>query len=176
MTDLDFINAYNEVILENFNAVLKQNFMFQTRIRFLEEQVAKVTEMEESLSEMQSIKSKANDLQNEVNNLKNEVSSRDNIIQNSNKADVDAHRLQTALNTQAQDIQRLNGIIRKLETEAGETNQYVSQLEEMLPNSKRKKLGLEVVQVPAPVKKEEVKEETPISDAIVKDTANGGTF
>jgi hypothetical protein len=40
MSDANFINAYNEVILENLNAIMKQNFMFQTQIKFLEEQKA----------------------------------------------------------------------------------------------------------------------------------------
>ena len=40
MSDANFINAYNEVVLENFTAVLKQNFMFQTQIKFLEERVS----------------------------------------------------------------------------------------------------------------------------------------
>ena len=47
MTDVDFINAYNEVILENFNAVLKQNFMFQTQIKFLQEQVNELDSLKE---------------------------------------------------------------------------------------------------------------------------------
>ena len=29
MSDANFINTYNEVILENLNAIMKQNFMFQ---------------------------------------------------------------------------------------------------------------------------------------------------
>ena len=50
MSDANFINVYNEVILENLNAIMKQNFMFQTQMKFLEEKVSKIPEMEEKLA------------------------------------------------------------------------------------------------------------------------------
>jgi prefoldin subunit 5 len=57
MSDANFINAYNEVILENLNAIMKQNFMFQTQIKFLEQRVNELPEMEKKLADFEKDKS-----------------------------------------------------------------------------------------------------------------------
>ena len=57
MSDANFINAYNEVILENLNAIMKQNFMFQTQIKFLEQRVNEIPEMEKKLANFEKDKS-----------------------------------------------------------------------------------------------------------------------
>jgi chromosome segregation ATPase len=196
MTDVNFINAYNEVILENFNAVLKQNFMFQTQIKFFEDQAKEVQSLKEKLNGFDEVTKERDNLSHQVSQLKNDVSDRDRTIQNASNSDADKHRLQTALNTQAKDIDILNDRIRKLEEDSNkqieqfqeDTNskqQYIKQLEEMLPNSKRKKLGLpaiieeETVEDTKVVAIKEVKtpEKTPVkNDVMLKEVANGGTF
>ena len=47
MQDVKFLQKYNDVILENFSAVLKQNLLFQTQISFLEEDTKKISDYEE---------------------------------------------------------------------------------------------------------------------------------
>jgi glucosamine 6-phosphate synthetase-like amidotransferase/phosphosugar isomerase protein len=44
----------------------------------------------------------------EVTDLKNQLEHKDTIIRNNSNSDADKHRIQTALNTQAQEIQILN--------------------------------------------------------------------
>jgi len=206
MSDSNFINAYNEVILENLNAIMKQNFMFQTQMRFLEERVNKIPEMEQKLADFEKIKSseleqlqnsagdfekKLADKQNEYNrlvdeknslagevlSLKNEVEDKNRIIQNNVTSDNDKHRLQIAVNQQSGEIEKLKNRIESMEKEIDSHKKYNLQLEEMLPNSKKKKLGIEIPEEDIP--KIEVKKEqtAPIINATpLTFESAGGTF
>ena len=185
MTDVNFINAYNEVILDNFNAVLKQNFMFQTQIKFLQDQANELESLREKVNSFDEVVKERDNLSHRVSQLTNDVSDRDRTIQNASNSDADKHRLQTALNSQAKDIDLLNEQIRKLEDLSKAKQEYVKQLEEMLPNSKRKKLGLPPIEVEETVEDtkvvaiKEVKtpEKTPVkNDVVLKEVANGGSF
>jgi hypothetical protein len=142
-TDVHFLSAYNEVIFENFNSVLKQNLLFQTQIKFLEERVKVVPDLQGKLTDYDEIFKKNDILQHEVNvltreiiDLKSELNSKDGVIKNLNKEDADKHRLQAALNTQAKDL-------GALKLESSKQKEYISQLEDMIP--KKKKLIKELV-------------------------------
>jgi len=205
MSDANFINAYNEVILENLNAIMKQNFMFQTQIKFLEQRVNDIPEMEKKLADFEKNKSveleqlqnsagdfekKLADKQNEYNrlmdqknnlagevlSLKNEVEDKNRIIQNNVTSDNDKHRLQTAVNQQSGEIDRLKNRIELMEKEIDSQKKYNSQLEEMLPNSKKKKLGIEVIEESLP-KVEDRKEQTVFNNVTpLTFESAGGTF
>ena len=160
--DAKFLNTYNEVILDNFNAVLKQNFLFQTQIKVLEE-------------------------------LKTELDNKNLAIQNLNNTDSERHRLQTAVNNQMKEIEGLksqvgslqNGKdsevqsvknqkdseIRLLKDKEKEQLNYIAQLEEMLPNSKKKKLGIEL-----PTTEKELTIPAKDEMNVLKFASNGGTF
>jgi deoxyadenosine/deoxycytidine kinase len=69
MSDANFINAYNEVVLENFTAVLKQNFMFQTQIRFFEERVNTIPALEEKGNLYDSVVREKLELQNKMSKM-----------------------------------------------------------------------------------------------------------
>jgi chromosome segregation ATPase len=188
MSDANFINAYNEVILDNITAIMKQNFMFQTQMKFLEERVSKIPEMEQKLASVESDKSikqeeysrlmnEKNNLANEVGSLKNELEDKNRIIQNNVTSDNDKHRLQTAVNQQAGEIEKLKKRIESMEEEIDSSKKYTTQLEEMLPNSKKKKLGIEIPEEETP--KVEVKKEqtAPIINATpLTFESAGGTF
>ena len=205
MSDANFINTYNEVILENLNAIMKQNFMFQTQIKFLEQRVNDIPEMEKKLADFEKNKSveleqlqnsagdfekKLADKQNEYNrlmdqknnlagevlSLKNEVEDKNRIIQNSVTSDNDKHRLQTAVNQQSGEMEKLKNRIESMEKEIDSHKKYNSQLEEMLPNSKKKKLGIEIPEEDTP--KVEVKKEQTVFNNVTPLTfeSAGGTF
>jgi len=188
MSDVNFINAYNEVILDNLTAIMKQNFMFQTQMKFLEERVSKIPEMEQKLASVESDKNNKqeeynrllndkNNLANEVSALKHEIDNKNSIIQNNVTTDNDKHRLQTAVNEQAGEIEKLKNRIESMEKEIDSNKTYTTQLEEMLPNSKKKKLGIEIPEEETP-KVEVKKEETaPINNATpLTFESAGGTF
>ena len=179
MSDANFINVYNEVVLENFTAVLKQNFMFQTQIKFLEEKVKEIPALQEKGNSYDSVVREKNELQNKIVSLTSEVENKDNIIKNTSNSDADKHRLQTALNEQARELAKLNDKVANVENDIADKNHYIKQLEDMLPNSKRKKLGLEVIET-AKEEVEEVKSSEKISvkenNVILKVESAGGTF
>ena len=179
MSDANFINVYNEVVLENFTAVLKQNFMFQTQIKFLEEKVKEIPALQEKGNLYESVVRENANLQNKIVSLTSEVENKDNIIKNTSNSDADKHRLQTALNEQAKELERLSNKVANIENDIADKNHYIKQLEDMLPNSKRKKLGLEIIES-AKEEVEEVKSTEKISvkenDVILKVESAGGTF
>lgn len=191
--DAKFLNTYNEVILDNFNAVLKQNFLFQTQIKVLEEQVKEKSELETKLASLSSENNDISELRGEIDGLKDELNNKNLAIQNLNNTDSERHRLQTAVNNQMKEIEGLksqvgslqNGkdsevqsvkiqkdsVIKLLKDKEKEQLDYIAQLEEMLPNSKKKKLGIEL-----PTTEKELT--IPVKDEmnVLKFTSNGGTF
>ena len=179
MSDANFINVYNEVVLENFTAVLKQNFMFQTQIKFLEEKVKEIPALQEKGNLYESVVRENTNLQNKIVSLTSEVENKDNIIKNTSNSDADKHRLQTALNEQAKELAKLNDKVANIQNDIADKNHYIKQLEDMLPNSKRKKLGLEVIET-AKEEVEEVKSTEKVSakenNVVLKVESAGGTF
>jgi chromosome segregation ATPase len=179
MSDANFINVYNEVVLENFTAVLKQNFMFQTQIKFLDEKVKEIPALQEKGNSYDSVVREKNELQNKIISLTSEVENKDTIIKNSSNSDADKHRLQTALNEQARELAKLNDKVANIENDIADKNNYIKQLEDMLPNSKRKKLGLEIIES-AKEEVEEVKSTEKVSvkenNVVLKVESAGGTF
>ena len=179
MSDANFINAYNEVILDNLTAIMKQNFMFQTQMKFLEERVSTIPALEEKGKLYDFVVNEKSELQNKISSLTSENENKDNIIKNSNNSDADKHRLQTALNEQAKELERLSNKVTNVEKDIADKNYYIKQLEDMLPNSKRKKLGLEIIES---IKEEveEVKSTEKISvkenNVVLKVESAGGTF
>lgn len=191
--DAKFLNTYNEVILDNFNAVLKQNFLFQTQIKVLEEQVKEKSELETKLASLSSENNNIVELRAEIDGLKAELDNKNLAIQNLNNTDSERHRLQTAVNNQMKEIEGLKSQVGSLQNgkdsevqsvkiqkdseisllkdKEKEQLNYIAQLEEMLPNSKKKKLGIEL-----PTTEKEltipVKEEM----NVLKFASNGGTF
>ena len=173
--DGKFLDVYNEVVLENFYAVLKQNFMFQTQLKFAEENTKKVGELEKKLATLASENADANILREEIKTLKETISQKDAIIQSSSNTDNERHRLQTAVNNQMKEIEGLKKTIDDLQKQQKDQQEYVTQLEEMLPNSKKKKLGIEIPEEPKPIK-EDLTTLNKEDDNILKFASTGGTF
>ena len=195
--DGKFLSTYNEVILDNFDAVLKQNFIFQTQIKILEEQIKEKSELETKLASLSSENNNIIELRAEIDGLKAELDNKNLAIQNLNNTDSERHRLQTAVNNQMKEIEGLksqvgslqNGNnsevqlvksqkdseIKLLKDKEKEQLNYIAQLEEMLPNSKKKKLGIEIPEEQKPTIEES---KTPAKEEIniLKFASNGGTF
>lgn len=176
--DTKFLSYFNEVAQDNFVAIAKQNLIFQAQIKYLEEDVKRIPELMETISGLEETKKEVAGMIQEINDLKNQLDNKDNIIKVTSNSDADKHRLQSALNTQAQDLDRLKKRVLDFEKEIESQKEYIVQLEEMLPNSKKKKLG---IAIEAPIVTEEVKEEkledTPkIDDVKLKIQSSGGTF
>jgi len=188
MDDKQFITAYNEVILDNMNAVLKQNFIFQTQLKFVEDKDKEIGELKEQLAKFQDLEKNNNqtksetektlsDLRSEVNNLKHQLNNKEDELKKSSNTDADRHRLQSAVNSQMREIETLKNQVSKLELEknkfADESNQqkeYIKQIEDMLPKTKKKQLGIS-----EELTQENNEPETKI-DELFKIASTGGTF
>ena len=173
--DGKFLDVYNEVVLENFYAVLKQNFMFQTQLKFAEEKSKQIGELEKKLADLSSEKNDVVKLKEQIDNLKNEITNKDALIQSSANTDNERHRLQTAVNNQMKEIEGFKKTIDNLQKQQKDQQEYITQLEDMLPNSKKKKLGINIPEEPKPIKEEPttLKKE---DDNILKFASTGGTF
>jgi predicted nucleic acid-binding Zn-ribbon protein len=173
--DGKFLDVYNEVVLENFYAVLKQNFMFQTQLKFAEEKSKQIGELEKKLADLSSEKNDVVKLKEQIDNLKNEITNKDALIQSSANTDNERHRLQTAVNNQMKEIEGFKKTIDNLQKQQKDQQEYITQLEDMLPNSKKKKLGIDIPEESKPIKEEPItlKKE---DDNIPKFASTGGIF
>ena len=163
MDDIKFLQFYNEIAQDNFVSIAKQNLLFQTQIRVLDEQVKRIPELLEKIDGLEEVKKEFTKVLEENNDLKNQVNNKNNIIENNSKTDVERHRLQTDLNSEMRQNAQHRELIDSLKQTTEKQKEYIDQLEKMLPNSKRKKLGL-------PVIVEEKNEE------VLLVNQNGGTF
>jgi SMC interacting uncharacterized protein involved in chromosome segregation len=173
MVDAKFLAFFNEVAQDNFVAVAKQNLVFQAQIRTLEEQNRVIPELLKKIEDLEVTKGEVKGLLQENNDLKNQLSQKNAVIENTTKVDTDRHRLQTAVNTQSKEISTLKKVVEELNEEIEKEKDYIKQLEEMLPNSKRKKLGL-------PLTEEKKKEDDPLEtkddEKNLELVTSGGSF
>jgi Cu/Ag efflux pump CusA len=169
MNDVKFLQHYNETAIDNFVAVVKQNILFQAQILALSEENKRIPELLKEIDGFEEVKKKLVEL-NEANvNLANQLNIKSQIAEKTNKVDTERFRLQTAVNNQMKEI---NGLKEALE----EQQEYIKKLENMLPPSKKKKLGLETNEIEEQVT-EEITQEEPIVDNEEKETlSTGGTF
>ena len=179
MLDVKFLTYYNETAIDNFISVVKQNLLFQAQIRGLEEQLKVIPELQKSLEQFEDLKKENVRLRDENVNLTNQLNSKSVIVENASKVDTERFRLQTAVNTQMKEITAYKQTITDLEKTLGEEKEYIKQLEEMLPKTAKKKLGINIVE---PATKEEVKKEETIPSLFENNSkseslvSTGGTF
>ena len=177
MADVRFLTYYNETVIENFISVVKQNLLFQAQIRGLEEQLKIIPELQKSAEQFEVLKVEINRLKEDNVNLKNQLDSKVAIVENANKVDTERFRLQTAVNTQMKEITGYKDTIINLQNQLKKETEYTKQLEEMLPKTAKKKLGIEIVEQ---ITKEEVQktESLPLNNTEekLKVESSGGTF
>lgn len=177
MADVKFLTHYNETVIENFISVVKQNLLFQAQIRGLEEHLKIIPELQKSAEQFEELKVEIVGLKEDNTNLKNQLESKKAIVENADKIDTDRFRLQTAVNTQMREISGYKETIENLQNQLKKETEYTKQLEEMLPKTAKKKLGIEIVEQ---VTKEEVlkTESLPLNNTEknIKVESSGGTF
>ena len=168
MNDIKFLQKYNETALDNFVAVVKQNIIFQAQLAYLSDENASIPELKKQLEEMESLKVILVKLQEENANLKNELNSKITIIESANKSDAEKYRLQTAVNNQMRELEVLKNGAISLQDKIKEQDQYIARLEEMLPKTARKKLGI--------TNEETIQEESTVDNDSKKTLSSGGDF
>lgn len=187
--DVKLQNAYVEVLLDNFIAVIKQNIMFQAQLEVLNKTVQeaedikrKVKELSDRNVELQSQLSECEtnnqNLSGEVGNLKSTVTQKDVQVSSNNSLRQEKDRLQSAVNDYMRQIKKLNEDLLKAKSESSdalvknatqveELNKYIQKLEMVVPANKLKK-----------VKTGDISDFVKIEEPIVDDETvkNGGTF
>jgi chromosome segregation ATPase len=195
--DADFINVYTEVLLENAEAVIRQNFMLQARLKVmektLEEKEKTKQQFEQSIlnndTEKEGLRNTVDRLNNQIAELQNKVDSfkRDNDSLNSQIADwqnransfesdatIEKQRIQQAYN----DSQKT---ISSLTTEKDSLNKQITELLSQIESLKPSQVITEESKVTKRKPKSEVViDETGGSSKINTTTSTrtefGGTF
>jgi len=169
MADLKFLSFFNEVAQDNFVSVVKQNLVFQAQIRLLEDAVKVIPELQKKIEDLEINKTEYRGLVEENTDLKNQLKNKNSIIENTNKSDIEKARIQSALNEKMREVSQFKKTIEDLQKELQENKEYTNKLQEMLPKTAKKKLGITV---------EETEKEASNSDNDMKDEiiSNGGTF
>ncbi len=171
MNDIKFLEKYNESAIDNFVAVVKQNILFQAQVAYLSEQLAHTEELRKQIADFEPVKEALVKLRDENINLTNELNSKITIIESANKSDAEKYRLQTSLNEQSREIERLTTATVSLQEQVKEQTEYIAKLEEMLPKSAKKKLGITQEQ-----NIEETIQEESVDNENVKTLSSGGSF
>jgi chromosome segregation ATPase len=130
--DVQFINSYNEVLFDNFVSVLKQNILFQTNIKILEEKVKGYSNLEQNLNELNDIRNMYNTALDNIDKLQAQLNQKDQQLSSMHSNDAEKYRLQSAVNDlmrqNAELEAKLNKKITKKKTTAN--NSIVAVLEE----------------------------------------------
>lgn len=143
----DFANTYQEILLENLMAIIKQNFVFQTQIKLSEN----IEKQRSDLFEQN------NSLKTELESLRPQIAQLDSYktkAEQNNSAHEEKSRIQSALNEEMKknsvmkkeledknsDINKLFGDIESKNREIEELQLRISKLESAIPQTKLKKL------------------------------------
>jgi G:T/U-mismatch repair DNA glycosylase len=138
---VEFSNAYQEVLLENLDSILKQNFMFQTRIKLFEKEANFKTELQAKLDDVTAKYHDAITQVGEAEQYKVQASSNDAIVQ-------EKSRIQSALNDTMRELGTTKSALEKSQDLVKELKSRVAELEKLVPSAPK-----------APAKKTTVKTE-----------------
>lgn len=131
--DVEFLNSYTEVVLENFDSVLKQNLVFQTQLKILGKTKNQIEDLNKKLEEKDKL---ITELQNSIQLLQQDEYKNNSIINEKN-------RIQQALNDIMQQNVVLQENIKQKDDIILNCNQEISNLkfniEELKPVPKMKK-------------------------------------
>lgn len=149
--DLEYHNTYTQILVENFDAIIKQNIIFQTQIRILEK---KIRENENLIEQITKLQEDNENLQNVLNNkqieladvsyLKQQITDMDYLIKEKN-------RIQIALNEYMQKYSKCEQKLAEIKTiyddscnthniDITKMKQYIQILEDNVPPHKLKKI------------------------------------
>jgi predicted RNase H-like nuclease (RuvC/YqgF family) len=126
---VEFSNAYQEILLDNLVAIIKQNFVFQTQLKLAEDSGKATAEIQAKYNELIQAYEAVKDLKTKV-----DVNA---------SAHEDKSRLQGALNDTMKQNTALQKQLEEKNTEIASLNEYIEKLESIATPSKLKKLNPE---------------------------------
>ena len=166
---VEFSNAYQEVLLENLDVILKQNFMMQARLKLFEKETNLRAEMQAKIDELTAKHQEALEQIGQTQHYKTQAESNDAIVQ-------EKTRIQSALNDTMRELgatkNSLDSITQQLNLkniEVEEMKSSISELEKLIPPAPK------VVKKPT-VKTEEKPVEISATETKKEEVEVGGTF
>ena len=166
---VEFSNAYQEVLLENLDVILKQNFMMQARLKLFEKETNLRAEMQAKIDELTAKHQEALEQIGQTQHYRTQAESNDAIVQ-------EKTRIQSALNDTMRELgttkNSLDSITQQLNLknkEVEEMKSRISELEKLIPPAPK------VVKKPT-VKTEEKSVEISATETKKEEVEVGGTF
>ena len=166
---VEFSNVYQGVLLENLDVILKQNFLFQARLKMLEQEVNFRAEMQAKIDELTVKHQEALEQIGQTQHYRTQAESNDAIVQ-------EKTRIQSALNDTMRELgatkNSLDSITQQLNLkniEVEEMKSRISELEKLIPPAPK------VVKKPT-VKTEEKPVEISATETKKEEVEVGGTF
>lgn len=144
-TDVTFVNQYTETLYENFDAIIKQNIMFQTKLKIAEKELAIKEDTQNQVGtltdENRELKSKVSQLESASANYKvvHEDKSRLQVALTENSQE--KNKLQSSLNDVTQELTRLRNQVNEIPELRKKSGELNSLMEE------HNKLKIQVVEV-----------------------------
>ena len=130
---VEFSNAYQEVLLENLDVILKQNFMMQARLKLFEKEANLRAEMQAKIDELTVKNQEVLQQVEQTQHFKVQAESNDAIVQ-------EKSRIQSALNDTMRELgttkNSLDSITQQLNLkniEVDEMKSRISELEKLVP-------------------------------------------
>lgn len=123
---VEFSNAYQEVLLENIDSILKQNFMFQARLKLLEKEANIKTELQAKLDDVTAKYQEALAQVGAAEQYKIQASSNDAIVQ-------EKTRIQSALNDTMRELGTTKGALEGSQVVIEELKSRIAELEKLIP-------------------------------------------
>ena len=124
--NVEFSNAYQEVLLENLDVILKQNFMMQTRLKLLEKEANVRAEMQAKIDELTVKHQEALEQIGQSKHYKVQAESNEAIVQ-------EKTRIQSALNDAMRELSKTKSALEAKEKEAEEMKSKISELQKFAP-------------------------------------------
>ena len=166
---VEFSNAYQEVLLENLDVILKQNFMMQARLKLFEKEANLRAEMQAKIDELTVKNQEVLQQVEQTQHYRVQAESNDAIVQ-------EKTRIQSALNDTMRELgatkNSLDSITQQLNLkniEVEEMKSSISELEKLIPPAPK------VVKKPT-VKTEEKPVEISATETNKVRVEVGGTF
>ena len=166
---VEFSNAYQEVLIENLDVILKQNFMMQARLKLFEKETNLRAEMQAKIDELTVKNQEVLQQVEQTQHYRVQAESNDAIVQ-------EKSRIQSALNDTMRELgatkNSLDSITQQLNLkniEVEEMKSSISELEKLIPPAPK------VVKKPT-VKTEEKPVEISATETKKEEVEVGGTF
>jgi septal ring factor EnvC (AmiA/AmiB activator) len=127
---VEFSNAYQEVLLENLDVILKQNFMMQAKLKMFEKEANVHAEMQAKIDELTVKHQEALEKIGQTQHYKTQAESNDAIVQ-------EKTRIQSALNDTMRELGTTKSALEAREKEIQQMNSRILELEKLIPSASK---------------------------------------